>query len=86
MSIAANTVLNHYAQALGQIDKLEQSLAKAIADFRRLKTGEASLDDLIVSDNGWEILPPNPFRARQPSQPNGAQATGAAAAAPEVKS
>ena len=27
---------------------------------RRLKTGEVSLDSVVITDNGWRVLPPEP--------------------------
>ena len=33
---------------------------QAILAFKALKGGEASLSDLVVTDNGWELMPPAP--------------------------
>lgn len=64
-------LLQNYAQALNQIDTLEKGAIKAIEDFKALKAGELSLDDLVVTDNGWEFVPPAPFR----TESNGAKAS-----------
>ena len=72
MSIVTNLLMQNYATALQQIDNLEKGAVKAIEDFKALKSGELSLDDLVVTDNGWEFLPKPPF---QPSpESNGAAA------------
>ena len=61
MAIVNQMLLQNYAQALNQIDALETGTKKAIEDFKSLKAGELSLDDLVVTDNGWEFVPPPPL-------------------------
>ena len=58
MAIVNQMLLQNYAAALNQIDTLEQGTMKAIADFKALKAGEFSVDQLVVTDNGWEFIPP----------------------------
>jgi hypothetical protein len=72
MSIVTNLLMQNYATALQQIDNLEKGATKAIEDFKGLKSGELSLDDLVVTDNGWEFLPKPPFESSPES--NGAAA------------
>jgi hypothetical protein len=54
-SIALNTVLNNYAGALGNIDQLEKLLEQAMGAMRELKEGTKALDDLVITENGWEF-------------------------------
>lgn len=61
MSIATDTALNAYAQALGQIANLEAGVARAIQDFKSLKEGTVTLDQLVVSDDGWQFMAPEPM-------------------------
>lgn len=58
MGIVNQMLLQNYATALNQIDALEEGTKKAIADFKALKAGELSLDDLVVTDIGWEFVSP----------------------------
>lgn len=60
MSIATQQCLTNYAQALDQIEQMENGMRKAIVDLKRLKSGEIDLDQLIVTDNGYEIMPKAP--------------------------
>ena len=60
MSIATQQCLTNYAQALEQIENMENGMRKSILDLKRLKSGEISLDQLIVTDNGYEIMPKAP--------------------------
>ena len=57
MSIVNQMLLQNYSQALNTIDALEVGQKKAIEDFKALKEGDLSVDDLVVTDNGWEFLP-----------------------------
>jgi hypothetical protein len=57
--------VNAYAQALNAIEQLEKGMETAIGDFIALKKGELSLDDLVVSDNGWEFVPPSPVKLKK---------------------
>ena len=54
-SIALNTALNNYAGALGNIDQLEKLLEQAMGAMRELKEGTKALDDLVITENGWEF-------------------------------
>jgi hypothetical protein len=54
-SIALNTALNNYAGALGNIDQLEKLLEQAMSAMRELKEGTKALDDLVITENGWEF-------------------------------
>ena len=70
--IVNTMLLQNYAQALNQIDTLETGVKKAVEDFKALKAGELTLDQLVVTDNGWEFIPPPPFQPTPES--NGAKA------------
>jgi hypothetical protein len=56
-SIALNTALNNYAAALGHIDQLDKLVEQAMGDLRGLKDGTKSLDDLVITEKGWEFKP-----------------------------
>ena len=56
-SIALNTALNNYAAALGHIDQLDRLVEQAMGDLRGLKDGTKSLDDLVITEKGWEFKP-----------------------------
>ena len=56
-SIALNTALNNYAAALGHIDQLDRLVEQAMGDLRGLKDGTKSLDDLDITEKGWEFKP-----------------------------
>lgn len=71
MALVNQMLLQNYATALNTIDALEAGQKKAIADFQALKAGTLSLDDLVVTDNGWEFMAKSPF----PAESNGAKAT-----------
>ena len=60
MSIVNQMLLQNYSQALNTIDALEVGQKKAIEDFKALKEGDLSVDDLVVTDNGWEFVPAPP--------------------------
>ena len=60
MGLATNQVLNDYARALGVIENLEKTVADAIRHLKSLKSGELTLDRVVVTDGGWEIMPPAP--------------------------
>ena len=60
MSIVNQMLLQNYSQALNTIDALEAGQKKAIEDFKALKEGDLSVDDLVVTDNGWEFVPTPP--------------------------
>ena len=60
MSVASQLNLQHYAQALSQIEQLEKWAAKAITDLKKLKAGEVSIDQFVVTDNGYEVMPAPP--------------------------
>ena len=59
-SIATQKVLTDYAGALNQIEQLETAILKSIEDLKKIKTGEIPLTRLIVTDNGYEIMPTTP--------------------------
>lgn len=61
MSVALNLSTQYTVNALQQLENVENGVKKAIADFTALKNGELRLEDLVVSDNGWEFLPPAPL-------------------------
>ena len=56
-SIALNTALNNYATALGHIDQLDKLVEQAMDALRSLKDGTKSLDDLVITEKGWEFKP-----------------------------
>lgn len=58
VSIATQQLVNNYAQAISQIEQMEAGMHKAIEDLKKLKSGEISMDSLVVTDNGYEIIPP----------------------------
>ena len=58
MSIATQQLVNNYAQAISQLEQMEAGMHKAIEDLKKLKSGEISMDSLVVTDNGYEIIPP----------------------------
>lgn len=60
MGIVNQMLLQNYASALNQIDALETGTKKAIEDFKSLKAGELSIEQLVVTDNGWEFIPAAP--------------------------
>lgn len=67
MNTAGNLVLNHYVAALSEIQKLENRIDNMVAmnkrftaDLMALKKGEKSLQELIVTDDGYAFLPPEP--------------------------
>ena len=53
-------LLQNYSAALNQIDALENGTKKAIEDFKALKAGEVTVEQLVVTDNGWEFMDPPP--------------------------
>jgi len=60
MSLVSQILLQNYTQALNAIEALEAGQRKAIEDFKSLKAGEFSVDQLVVTDNGWEFVPAPP--------------------------
>ena len=69
MGIVNQMLLQNYAAALNQIDALETGVKKAVEDFKALKDGELSIDQLVVTDIGWEFVPLAPVELH----PNGAK-------------
>lgn len=61
MSLALTLANQYTVAALNQLENVENGVKKAIADFTALKNGELRLEDLVVSDGGWEFLPPAPL-------------------------
>jgi hypothetical protein len=55
--VATDTALNAFAAALGQVAHLELGMDKALDDFRGLKEGRLKLENLVVTDGGWEFMP-----------------------------
>ena len=74
MAIVNQMLLQNYAAALNTIDTLENGQKKAIEDFKALKAGDLTVDQLVVTDNGWEFLPAPPFPAESNGAKNGAKA------------
>jgi len=74
MAIVNQMLLQNYSNALNIIDTLETGQKKALADLKSLKEGELSLDDLVVTDNGWEFRPPPPELPTSTASTNGAKA------------
>ena len=74
--IVNQMLLQNYAQALNQIDSLEQGAKKAIEDFKALKAGGLSLDQLVVTDIGWEFtsVEAAPLPSPEPLKRNGGHA------------
>ena len=66
--VVEQLLLNHYVQAVNALKELEtkdQALfSKVLETLRSLKSGDISLDSVVVTDEGWEITPsptpPNP--------------------------
>lgn len=59
--------------------EFEQALQEEIANHRgtlnllqRLKRGELGLDQVVVSDDGWRVMPPEPKEEMHDSPSNGA--------------
>ena len=78
MAIVNQMLLQNYAAALNQIDTLETGVKKAVEDFKALKAGELSIEQLVVTDNGWEFVPAPPFQAEpQDAKSNGVKPKGA---------
>jgi hypothetical protein len=59
-NIAVDTALNAYATALGHIVQLEQGLAEAVQTMQGLKDGSISIERLVATDDGWELMPDAP--------------------------
>ncbi len=55
-------LLNQSVQLLNQCDIFQKANADDREAFtkllRQLKSGEVKLDALVVTDNGWDIIPP----------------------------
>ena len=49
MSLATNSALQSYAQALQTLEKMEEGFKKALNDLRALKEGRESLADLTIT-------------------------------------
>lgn len=71
MNRAGNIVLNDYVHALTEIQKMEMEheakeaewhsrFEHVLADLKALKTGEKSVDDLVVVDGGYQFMPSEP--------------------------
>ena len=72
MSIATQQVLNDYARALDSIEKMEAGIRKSIEDLKKLKNGEYTLEQLIVTDTGYEFMPAMPAPEVPPAPEGGA--------------
>ena len=75
MGIVNQMLLQNYATALNTIDTLETGQKKAIEDFKALKAGEVTIDQLVVPDNGWEFVPTLPVAEEVVSGHNGKPAS-----------
>lgn len=62
MGIVNQMLLQNYSTALNQIDALEAGIKKALEDFKALKEGELSIDQLAISETGWEFQPSAPVK------------------------
>ena len=62
--VVEQLLLNHYVQAVNALKELEtkdQALfSKALDTLRSLKAGEVLLENVVVTDNGWEVVPAPP--------------------------
>ncbi len=59
MALSSQVLLNNYAQLLGNVDELEKQIVaekeKTLKLLRDIKSGECGIEDVLVTDNGWEI-------------------------------
>ena len=69
--VVEQLLLNHYVQAVNALKELEtkdQALfSKALDTLRSLKAGEVSLENVVVTDNGWEVVPAPPVVDDEPA-------------------
>ena len=49
-----------YQQIEGIASKGVEEKTAAIRDLRALKAGSKKLENLVITDNGWEFMPPPP--------------------------
>lgn len=62
MAMATETMLlQNYVGAVNKVKELDGQLDKALQStvemLRGLKSGELALDRIVVTDNGWDIMP-----------------------------
>lgn len=76
MSVSNQIVSQALNLALRECDRLEQGVTKAVQDFKALKAGEVTIDQLVVTDAGWEFMPAIPAVEEPPfrAESNGAKA------------
>lgn len=69
--VVEQLLLNHYVQAVNALKELEtkdQALfSKALDTLRSLKAGEVLLENVVVTDNGWEVVPTPPVVDDEPA-------------------
>ena len=69
--VVEQLLLNHYVQAVNALKELEtkdQALfSKALDTLRSLKAGEVLLENVVVTDNGWEVVPAPPVVDDEPA-------------------
>ena len=63
-----NTLMNNHQTALRQLGNLDEQFdrykMRVLADLKAIKDGKASLSDLTVSDQDYELKPPKPVIER----------------------